>query len=79
MNSENFDATKDDLRDFLRADIDGSRVHRTIADLVVRHKELSAQQASAKELVDAKHLGASSEAMMIAANIVEKLSSQRGR
>jgi hypothetical protein len=79
MSSEKFDPTKDDLREFLRLDVDGSRVHEAMSRLVARHKELSAQRNLANAADEARRLGASSDAMMIAANIVEKLSSQLGR
>jgi hypothetical protein len=69
-----FDPDKEDLRDHLREDRDGSRTHRLVQALAARSKAVQAQaplQGDGDEVARETRLA---EVLMRAANVIEKLS-----
>lgn len=66
-------ADEEDVRDFLRDDRDGSRAYALVQALVARSKEARADAAIESDQDIVAKTNALAEALMIAANTVERL------
>jgi hypothetical protein len=68
-----FDPDKEDLRDHLREDRDGSRTHRLVQALAARSKALQVQAGLQGDADEVARETKVAEVLMRAANVIERL------
>lgn len=74
MAETDFDPEKEDLRDHLREDSDGSRAHRLVQALAARSKAVQAQANTESDAQASAQARKVAEALMLGASVIERLS-----